>query len=225
MMAFILIPIVLAILLVWGVYATSGRRAANITAFVTGTWMMATWTAAESGLLRDFDLTPPPFAVMVAAIVVLACVLAFSGVGTRLAAGVPLWVLVGVQGFRLPLELAMHRMYELGIMPEQMSYSGQNYDILTGATAFIVAALLKSGWGGRVLVVVWNVFGLALLTNIVTIAILSTPRFAYYGPERLNVWVMDPPYVWLPAVMVLAALAGHLLIFRAVTRGTARRPR
>jgi len=28
--------------------------------------------------------------------------------------------------------------------------------------------------------------------------------------------VMYPPFVWLPAVMVLAALAGHLLIFRAV---------
>jgi hypothetical protein len=27
---------------------------------------------------------------------------------------------------------------------------------------------------------------------------------------------MYPPFVWLPAVMVLAALAGHLLIFRAL---------
>jgi hypothetical protein len=32
------------------------------------------------------------------------------------------------------------------------------------------------------------------------------------------VWVTYPPYVWLPAVMVLAALAGHLLIFRALAR-------
>jgi hypothetical protein len=28
--------------------------------------------------------------------------------------------------------------------------------------------------------------------------------------------VTYPPYVWLPAVMVVAALAGHLLIFRAL---------
>jgi hypothetical protein len=32
----------------------------------------------------------------------------------------------------------------------------------------------------------------------------------------LNVWVTYPPYVWLPAIMVTAALAGHLLIFRAL---------
>ena len=51
-------------------------------------------------------------------------------------------MLVGVQGFRLPLELAMHRMYERGIMPVQMSYSGLNYDILTGIRALVVAALV-----------------------------------------------------------------------------------
>jgi hypothetical protein len=30
------------------------------------------------------------------------------------------------------------------------------------------------------------------------------------------VWVTYPPYVWLPTVMVTAALSGHLLIFRAL---------
>jgi hypothetical protein len=32
------------------------------------------------------------------------------------------------------------------------------------------------------------------------------------------VFVAYMPYVWLPAVMVLAALAGHLVIFRALGR-------
>ena len=47
-------------------------------------------------------------------------------------------------------------------------------------------------------------------------AILSTPRFAAFGADRLNVFVAYPPFVWLPAVLVLAALAGHLLVFRAL---------
>jgi hypothetical protein len=53
--------------------------------------------------------------------------------------------------------------------------------------------------------------------NVVTIAFLSTPTFAWFGHDRLNVWVTYPPYVWLPAVMVTGALTGHLLIFRALT--------
>ena len=60
--------------------------------------------------------------------------------------------------------------------------------------------------------------GLVLLVNIVVVAILSTPPFAAFGPARLNVFVTYPPFVWLPTVLVLAALAGHLVIFRAIIR-------
>ena len=158
----------------------------------------------------------PPFAFLVLGILILAALVASGGYGRRLADGVPLWILVGVQGFRLPLEVAMHAMYERGIMPVQMSYSGRNFDIVTGFAAIIVAALLMAGRAGRGLVLGWNLLGLALLLNIVTIAILSTPRFRYFGDNQLNVWVTYPPFVWLPAVMVLAALAGHLLVFRAL---------
>jgi hypothetical protein len=33
-----------------------------------------------------------------------------------------------------------------------------------------------------------------------------------------NVWVTQAPFVWLPAVMVLAALLGHILLFRRLRR-------
>jgi hypothetical protein len=221
---FVVIPAVLVAALAWGSAAASShlgeadaaRRRALAVVLSAGVWMTGTWLAAAGGVLRRWEATPPPFAVLVVVTVVLACLIAFSGYGRRLAIGVPLWTLVAVQGFRLPLELAMHAMYERGIMPEQMSYSGRNFDVLTGATALIVAPLVRSGRGGRWLVATWNVAGLTLLVNIVAIAILSTPRFHYFGTDRLNVWVTYPPFVWLPAVMVLAALAGHLVIFRAL---------
>ena len=101
---------------------------------------------------------------------------------------------------------------------------GYNFDIITGITALIVAAVLKRR-EVRGLALAWNVIGLALLLNIVVIDIASTPTFAYFGPDRLNTFVAYPPFVWLPAVMVLAALAGHLLIFRALRSGADRRPR
>jgi hypothetical protein len=78
-----------------------------------------------------------------------------------------------------------------------------------------------TGHAGVRLVRLWNVLGLLLLINIVTVAILATPRIRYFGDDHLNTWVTYTPFVWLPAVMVLAALAGHLIIFRArrVRRG------
>ncbi len=233
-LAFIVIPMLLIALLAWGVAhawsrdarpPAATRNAVAVTVLCAGGWMALTASAARSGVLRDWNATPPPFALLVAGILLLAGGIAFSPMGRRLARHVPLWALVAVQAFRLPLELAMHEMYERGIMPEQMSYSGRNFDIVTGITALIVAALVVAGRGGAMLVRAWNLLGLALLVNVVSIAILSTPRFAYYGDgERLNVWVTYVPFVWLPAVMVLAALAGHLVIARALVARRARRP-
>lgn len=227
--AFVLIPIALAAALAWGVDAAaraageSGaarRRAVATAAAGAAIWMGGTWAVAASGVLRQWEATPPPFGLFVAAILALAALMSLTSYGDRLARGLPIWVLVAVQGFRLPLELAMHAMYERGVMPVQMSYSGRNFDILTGISALLVAWLVRTGRGGRRLVVAWNVLGLALLVNVVTVAILSTPRFRVFGDDRLNVWVTYPPFVWLPAVMVLAAFAGHFLVFRAARAQT-----
>ena len=224
-LAFVIIPLGLVAALLWGVDAAARRlaepdpvrrRAVAATAAAAAVWMAGTWMTADNGVLREWHASPPPFALLVVAVVALGVAIAFTGYGRRLAVGLPVWVLIAVQGFRLPLEVAMHAMFERGVMPVQMSYSGRNFDILTGVSALFVAWLAARGRGGRWLVLIWNVCGMLLLINVVTIAILSTPRFRYFGEDQLNVWVTYPPFVWLPAVMVLAALAGHLVVFRAM---------
>jgi hypothetical protein len=222
---FIVLPMVLVLMLASGAAAATRRmgeppaiawRRAVIVGVAGALWMAATWIVAASGVLRQWDRLPPPLALLVFAIIALAITIALSPLGRGLATGLPLWVLIASQAFRLPLELAMHAMFERGVMPEQMSYSGYNFDIVTGSSAIVVAAAIKAGIGGTRLAAIWNIVGLALLLNIVGIAIASTPLFAAFGSDRLNVWVTEPPFVWLPAVMVLMALAGHLVIFRAL---------
>ena len=223
-LAFIVLPATIAALFVWGTAAAWRRTGAGAAAGAAAVkaaagaliWMGVTLALADRGTFRNWTATPPPFALLVVAIIALAVAIAFSPLGGRLA-HLPLWTLVAAQAFRLPLEVAMHALVGRGIMPGQMSYTGRNFDVLTGATAIIVAVFVARGAAARKLVAAWNVGGLLLLVNIVAVAILSTPRFAAFGPERLNVFVFYPPFVWLPAVLVLAALAGHLIIFRALS--------
>ena len=60
--------------------------------------------------------------------------------------------------------------------------------------------------------------GLALLIAIVTIAILSSPvPFRTFDAGPANTYVTGFPGVWLPAVLVQAALLGHLLVFRRLS--------
>jgi hypothetical protein len=72
----------------------------------------------------------------------------------------------------------------------------------------------------RGLVIAWNVIGTLLLVNIVSIAVASTPMFAAFGPDRLNTWVADAPYVFLPTVLVPAAVFGHALTWRKLAGST-----
>lgn len=179
-------------------------------------WVAAVSLASFSGALNPAIRPPVVFVVMLAAVLTLGIAVARFETGRRLAHGLPLAWLVGFQAFRLPLELAMHRAHTEGLMPIQMSYSGQNFDIVTGGTALLLAAVMAVREVPRWVVQAWNVLGLVLLANILGVAMLSTPVFAYFGPDRLNVFVMRMPYTLLPAVMVLAAWAGHLIVFRAL---------
>ena len=220
---FRMLPVILALLLVAGVFVAWRRTgasmrqsilaAAGVTLGLT-VWMASTYAAAAFGMLH-FPPGPPTMVVVFVLLLVLSVGLGVSPVGRRLAAGLPLAVLVGVQGFRLPLELLMHRAYEYGLMPVQMSYSGVNFDILTGITALVVGALLAAGRAGVRTVRAWNVMGTLLLVNIILIALLSAPtpwRVFRDGPA--NVWITTEPYIWLPTVMVAFAILGHIVIYR-----------
>jgi hypothetical protein len=181
-------------------------------------WLAAVGAASFAGLLLPRGGRPLPFAVLMIAILSLGIAIARSQIGDRLARGAPLAALVMFQSFRLPLELAMHRAHTEGLMPVQMSYSGRNFDIVTGTTALVLGIAMLVTRVPRWMVAAWNVMGLLLLANILGIAMLSTPAFAYFGADRLNVWVTWMPYTLLPAVMVLAAWAGHLVVFRALAQ-------
>ncbi len=200
------------------------RRAAGVGA-ATAAWLAISWALAASGVLQRFDRTPPPFVIFALAIVVIGVVVAGSRLGTLLIDGLPLWALVGSQVFRFPLELLMRRTYLEGVMPVQMSFEGRNFDVVTGITAGVLGLWLACGRVPRWIVHAWNVLGFALLVNIVTIAVVSTPRFRWFGDDRLNTFVTYPPFVWLPAVLVMAALIGHLLVWRKLSRCRAAPPR
>jgi hypothetical protein len=189
------------------------NRESLIAAAGAALWLTATGVAAVSGFLR---FEPPP--TMLGALAVTFAVgiaISVSPLGRRLAVALPVAALVGFQGFRVVVELLMHRAYSEGLMPVQMSYSGRNFDIVTGLTALVLGAWLATGRRSPRLVFAWNTLGVALLLNILVVALLSAPTpFRVFMNEPANVWVTRAPWVWLPTVMVLAAVIGHVLIYR-----------
>lgn len=201
-------------LLMAGLLMAALYRHSRILPLVLMVVLVAEWALASMGVLGQWARRPPPFMVMMAVLFALTLWLGLSRLGGRLAASTPLWVLIAAQAFRLPLELVMHHAAVEGLMPVQMSYAGSNMDIVTGATAVVAAVLVRAGMAARAVATVWNVLGIALLFNIIQVAVRSTPVFRAYGDDRLNTWIADVPYMWLPGVLVPVALLGHLLVFR-----------
>jgi hypothetical protein len=204
---------------VWTVISRSHAARAATAGMVIVVWMTVTGLVAATGQLARFDRVPPPMALLIVAVFALAFGAGLGPIGGRLATAVPLATLVLLQAFRLPLELVMHRAATLGIMPPEMSYSGYNLDLVTGAGALVLGWLLRAGVAvPRAAVWIWNVWGLWCLAVITVVAVASAPMVRAFGddPRHVNTWVLFFPYVWLPAVLVTVALAGHLVVMRAL---------
>jgi len=197
---------------------SSAGRSAAVLSF-GGAYLVAPGVLALSGVLNQYTPLPRPMLVILP-LTAATLVVAFSGFGARLAASLPLSALVGFQLFRLPLELILHRLAGEELIPYVMTYSGWNFDILTGLSAGVLGVALWRREVPRTALLAWNVAGLLLLATIVTIAALAAPgplQTFRDGPP--NMLLSTFPYVWLPTVLVQLALMGHILTFRHLRGG------
>jgi hypothetical protein len=200
--------------LIVGLATISARELGPLLGLGIATAMSLQFWLAHSGILQKWDRFPPPFMLLFVPTLVLTTRLAFSSLGKKLAENLSFMVLVGAQAFRLPLELVMHHAAREGVMPVQLSYSGWNFDVITGATAILVAIVGHRREVARPLLFAWNLMGSALLATVVGIALASMPPIHAFGSDRMNTWVTYAPFVWLPGMLVPIALFLHLLLWR-----------
>lgn len=212
---FVVLPCLVAALGLAAVRHATRERFALSSALVV-VWFALWGALAATGVLARFDVRPAPLALMMAASLLGGLALGLSPIVARVTQALPLWALVLVQGFRFPLELLMHRAASEHVMPSVLSWSGYNFDVITGASAFMVAYVSRRGaspsraaWAW-----LWNIYGSLCLVAIAVVAVLSAPNLAAFGPEQVNTWVTRWPFVWLPSVLVVFAIAGQVSVFR-----------
>ncbi len=194
-------------------------RAPGRAVSLVAVWLGFTAALAWSGWLAAFDTRPPHLFLLVVPTLAATAAIAFSRFGAELAARVGWAGLIGFQVFRVPVEWVLFQLHRDGVVPVQMTFEGWNFDILSGSSAPLAAWLATRGAIGRRGLLVWNCAALALLANVVTIAILSAPTpLRAFANEPANTFVARFPWVWLPAFLVPAALFGHLAAFRKLAR-------
>ncbi|MEM9328699.1 MAG: hypothetical protein AAGA85_23740 [Bacteroidota bacterium] len=176
-------------------------------------WLFLTALLTFLGFTLDFAARPPRlFLLMI--LVILPLIVLFSRKQSRaFFHRMPLTTLTYIHIIRVPVELVLWWLASAGVVATQMTFEGSNFDILTGVTApFAAVFLIGLKSKSKFAAIVWNIAGLALLANIVQMAIRATPYF--YDPEAFdqpNVAVFYFPFIWLPTFVVPAVLFSHLV--------------
>lgn len=133
-----------------------------------------------------------------------------------LAKRVPLVLLIGLQVFRVLVEGELYGLYMLGLVPKMLTFEGANLDILTGLSAPLVAWLYATGRLSLRGLRLWNLVGIALLTNVVVRAVLTLPGSTLLlHTEVPNRALGMPPFMFLPGFFVPLALGLHIVALRA----------
>lgn len=176
-------------------------------------WLGVPAVLAIRGTFLQFGEAPPNLMRVVIPMAILIVIFSFSSWGKRAAERLPLTLLVGIQAFRLPLEILLYFLAERKLLASEMTMAGYNFDIVTGVLAFVLWILLHKQMASSWMLWAFNVIGTLLLVAVVTIAILGFPEpFGLFDPP--NLLVAFYPWVWLPTFLVQLAFVSHLLLFR-----------
>lgn len=186
------------------------------TLFLLIAWLILIGVLAARGFFSDFTSLPPrlSFALLIPLLVVLV----FIGGrrGKQLLLNIqPQW-LIYPQAFRILVELGIWLLVRNGSLPVQLSFEGRNFDILTGLFAFPVGyyCFVKKTWPPAV-ALLYNIAGLVLLVNAVTLSTLSmpTPLRVFHNPPDSSL-LTQFPFIYLPGFLVPLAYTLHILSLR-----------
>ena len=196
----------------------SAASKSNLILIVLSLWLIIQAVLALNNVYNtDTNSLPPKIAIFGILPAILVILLTFvSRAGRRFADGLPILILAWINIVRIPVEITLYWLFLYKMVPELMTFTGRNFDIIAGITAPFVAYYgIAKRKLGRTALLVWNFGCLLLLINIVVHAFLSAPsplqKFAF---EQPNIAIFYFPVSWLPTFIVPIILFGHLVSIR-----------
>lgn len=176
---------------------------------VVWTIFVIVWSA--SGIMSSFDIFPLNFLPVVVIPLVTMIVWVWTSQNLReVLHHVSPSTILYLQSFRVFVEIVLWLLFVANALPIQMTFEGRNFDILAGLTGPVIALFVSRNRISKSALIIWNIAGLCLLTNIVTIAILSTPTpVRVFMNDPANTIVAYFPSSLLPGLLVPLAYTLH----------------
>jgi hypothetical protein len=198
------------------------RKTAGSQWFVFGSigWLAILFILAEQSFFLKIDAIPPRLLFVLGPAVLFITAVMATQWGKRFTENVSLEMLTWLHTVRFPVELLLYGLYVQGQVPERMTFTGGNLDILVGLTAPVMAyCVFTRKWISWKWLLAWNGIAVLLLLNVVIPAILAAPsvlqRIAFDQP---NVAILKAPFIWLPGFVVPVVLLSHCIVITRLVK-------
>ena len=207
---FVLLVIVLAV-------AVAIRLSARGRALLTG-WLVVLGLLAGAGVFLRQGRVQPYFLAAGLLPTIAGVAFVTSRAGAPVLAQTSPATLIGLQSFRIVVELVLWALALQGRLSPLLTFEGRNFDALVGLTALPMAWLCvgRRAWPPTV-AAVWNVAGIVILVSTVLHFVLSAPTpFQRIHAEPATTIVATLPYIWLPGFLVPLAWTLHVASLRTL---------
>ena len=206
--------ILTVMLTLWFLWKASSSKTVVMLALI---WLAIQGILSWFGFYLNSSAIPPAIVFAVLPPLILIIFLLTTKKAKRFIRRLDLKMLHLLHVVRIPVELCLYWLTLRKAVPELMTFEGDNFDIVTGITVPMIYATAFNGRAVRSVNVLfaWNIIGLVMLGNVVTLGFLSAPtifqRFAFDQP---NIAVLHFPFIWLPSFIVMAVLFSHLVTIK-----------
>jgi len=210
------------LILVWLIFFRAAERLslALWVGLVLSAWLMAVLLFSQGGFFLTLSLYPiPNIGLIFVPIIVGINLLAKSTAFQKLVDNIYQPWLIGVQVTRV-MGAVFLALYARGLMPAEFAIPSGIGDIIVGATAPIVAAILFFNFPfGKILAIGWNIVGFAELTAAIILGFLTSPTpyqlLAFNNP---NYFLFDFPLALVPVFAVPLSLLLHIFSLRVLLK-------
>ena len=218
--AYVIAIFLLTVALAFCFFMLSVRKKAPV-AMILLLWLSLTGILSFEGIFQNTTSIPPRLAlIMIPALVIIVLLLATKQ-GRSFTDELDLKKITLLHVVRIPVEITLFLLASRKVIPELMTFTGRNFDILSGITAPIIYFICfkNSHVTHRKLLLAWNFICLGLLLNVIINAVLSLPYpFQQFAFDHPNMAVLYFPFTWLPSFIVAMVLYCHLAAIRQLLK-------
>lgn len=175
---------------------------------------------SQRGFFLKNDTMPPRLILIILPAIVLMLLAFFTSAGKRFISTIDIEKYTYLHTVRVGVEIVLFYLFVYSLIPESMTFSGRNFDIIAGLTAPLVAYYgYRKGRMSRAFLLGWNWLCLLLVLQVVITGILSAPSpFQQLSFNEPNTGILYFPFVWLPGIVVPMVVFGHIVAIQRLNQ-------